>query len=100
VNDHELDAAVRAEQVAGDYYPHRPQHVNTDAAHLRRAAAILREGAPDDASRGTSDVLALARLLDAVGEARLRGPYVDATILDTALTISDALLERGSVVGR
>jgi hypothetical protein len=100
VDDADLTAALLAERIAGDYYPHRPQEVAEDAVRLVRAARLLRDGAPDHVTGGASDGAAVARLLDAVGQARLRSACVDEAILDAALGVAAGILARRPAPGR
>lgn len=97
MDDADWRAALRAEQVAGDYYPYRPQDLNEDAVRLLRAAELLRESAADRVMGDACDIAAFARLLDAVGQVRLRAAHVDDAILDAALNAALEILERGPV---
>jgi hypothetical protein len=100
VDDADLTAALLAERIAGDYYPDRPQDVGEDAVRLVGAARLLRDGARDHETGGASDGAAVARLLDAVGQARLRTVCVNGAILDAALGVAAEILEHGPAPGR
>lgn len=86
----DVEAVRRAEAIAGDYHPSRPEHPDPDASRLHEAADLLRAGpaADDHAVR-----LACAHLLIEVARCRRAGEHVAPAVTEAVDAIAVGTIE-------